>query len=68
MYRLYPEYTKHKMFYVSFYNMHEVENIRSLKTEKLGKLVCIKGTVTKTTEIRPELIIGNFICNICKTN
>lgn len=56
------------MFYVSFYNMHEVENIRSLKTEKLGKLVCIKGTVTKTTEIRPELIIGNFTCNICKTN
>lgn len=62
---LYPEYARQKVFYISFYNFHEVDLIRSLKTEKLGKLISFNGTITKTTEVRPELLIGNFLCEVC---
>ena len=45
-----PDFAKDKNFALSFFNLHEVEDIRQLKTEKLGKLIQIKGTITKTTE------------------
>ena len=62
---MYPDYARQKIFYVSFYNLHELDSIRSLKTDKLGKLIAIKGTLTKTTEVRPELLVGNFECKEC---
>lgn len=39
--------------------------LRDLKTAKIGKLLSIKGTVTRTTEVRPELILGSFRCMNC---
>lgn len=42
-------------------------DIRDLKTEIIGKLVSIKGTVTKTMEIKPELLYGKFKCKVCDT-
>lgn len=32
---------------------------------KTGKLMSISGTVTRSTEVRPELLYGSFICNKC---
>lgn len=40
-------------------------NLRDMKSIKLGKLTCMRGTVTKTTEVRPELIVGVFRCKYC---
>jgi DNA replication licensing factor MCM6 len=39
IYKHFPEYARNKLFYVSFYNLHEVEDIRHLKTDKLGRLI-----------------------------
>jgi DNA replicative helicase MCM subunit Mcm2 (Cdc46/Mcm family) len=33
--------------------------------DKVGKLVAIKGTVTRTSEVRPELLFGTFRCSDC---
>ncbi|KAF7352478.1 DNA helicase [Mycena venus] len=52
-------------FNVAFYNMPLVSGIRSLRTEKIGTLMSISGTVTRTSEVRPELLSGSFICEIC---
>jgi len=52
-------------FFLSFYNFPQVEHIRSLSTEKIGRLVSINGTVTRTTEVRPELLYGAFLCRKC---
>jgi len=30
-------------------------------------MMSIQGTVTRTTEVKPELLIGNFTCKICNT-
>ncbi|MDD1771805.1 MAG: ATP-binding protein, partial [Methanomassiliicoccales archaeon] len=39
--------------------------IRSLRSEHLGKLVSVEGLVRKATEVRPRLILGVFKCMRC---
>ena len=36
---------------LSFYNMHDSVKLRALKTERIGCLSCITGTVTRTSEV-----------------
>ncbi|KAI7850907.1 MCM2/3/5 family-domain-containing protein [Circinella umbellata] len=52
-------------FSVSFYGVPDFARVRQLKTEKIGQLITISGTVTRTTEVRPELVYGSFTCNEC---
>ena len=40
---------------------------RDLKVEKIGHLSCFCGTVTRTSEVRPELFLGTFKCDSCLT-
>eukprot|EP00466_Bigelowiella_natans_P010994 jgi/Bigna1/43616/e_gw1.81.1.1 len=56
-----------KSFHVSFHNFPEVEAIRGLKTIKIGQLTSISGTVTRTSQVRPELTVGAFTCLECFT-
>jgi DNA replicative helicase MCM subunit Mcm2 (Cdc46/Mcm family) len=49
-------------FFVAFYNMPRVEKIRAMATDKIGRLISISGTVTRSTEVRPELFYGAFLC------
>ena len=39
-----------KEFFTSFYNMRAVSKIRDLRTDKIGRLTSITGTVTRTSE------------------
>ncbi|GAA5924544.1 MCM DNA helicase complex subunit MCM6 [Sporobolomyces koalae] len=55
-----------RQFNLAFYNLPLVEGIRDMRTEKIGKLSAISGTVTRTSEVRPELTFGSFICLECK--
>ena len=41
-----PEYA------VSFYSMSRVERIRAMRTDKLGRLMSISGTVTRSSDVR----------------
>mmetsp|Transcript_18343 Transcript_18343/g.45021 ORF Transcript_18343/g.45021 Transcript_18343/m.45021 type:complete len:922 (-) Transcript_18343:85-2850(-) len=56
-----------KSFFVSFHNFPEVDPIRGLKTIKIGQLTSISGTVTRTSQVRPELTVGSFTCAECGT-
>ncbi|KPI42367.1 DNA replication licensing factor mcm6 [Cyphellophora attinorum] len=56
-----------KLFTVAFYNIPLVTRVRQLRTEQIGRLVSISGTVTRTSEVRPELAYGTFICEACNT-
>lgn len=40
-------------------------SVRGLKCNFLGKLIKLRGTVTRTSEVRPELKIGVFKCRTC---
>jgi DNA replication licensing factor MCM6 len=52
-------------FSIAFYHLPLVSGIRDLRTDKIGTLVAISGTVTRTSEVRPELLYGSFVCEIC---
>ena len=52
-------------FNVALHSLPLVSGIRDLKTKKIGKLMSISGTVTRTSEVRPELLYGSFICEVC---
>lgn len=62
---LFPDFGKTNHFYVGFLNMTEMHCIRDMKSSELGKLIAIKGTVTKSSEVRPELLFGQFLCEEC---
>jgi len=53
-------------FSLAFYNFSSQLRIRGLRADKIGQLISIKGTVTRTSEVRPELIMGTFQCQECK--
>lgn len=54
-----------KLFALAFYNLPLVSRIRKLRTDEVGRLSSISGTVTRTSEVRPELYLGTFICENC---
>lgn len=56
-----------KVFTLAFYNLPLITRVRQLRTQQIGKLVSVSGTVTRTSEVRPELALGTFICEACNT-
>lgn len=56
-----------KVFTLAFYNLPFISRVRQLRTDQIGKLLSISGTVTRTSEVRPELSVATFICEACNT-
>lgn len=54
-------------FWISFYNLEAVLRLRELNSSRIGQLLTVSGTVTRTSEIRPELLVGVFRCDDCYT-
>ena len=54
-----------RVFQISFFNMPTVQRIRDIKSNKIGSLMTISGTVTRTSEVRPELYRACFTCDMC---
>ncbi|KAI9765897.1 MAG: MCM DNA helicase complex subunit mcm6 [Geoglossum simile] len=56
-----------KLFTIAFYNLPLISRIRHLRTSSVGHLLSISGTVTRTSEVRPELSLASFVCENCRT-
>ncbi|TPX15032.1 uncharacterized protein E0L32_004862 [Thyridium curvatum] len=56
-----------KLFSIAFYNLPLVSRVRSLRAANIGQLLSISGTVTRTSEVRPELSLATFICQACRS-
>ncbi|TYH85820.1 hypothetical protein ES332_D02G295300v1 [Gossypium tomentosum] len=50
---------------VAFFNIPFTKRLRELTTAEIGKLVSVTGVVTRTSEVRPELLQGSFKCLEC---
>ncbi|CAI0546203.1 unnamed protein product [Linum tenue] len=50
---------------VAFFNIPFSKRLRELTTAEIGKLVSVTGVVTRTSEVRPELLQGTFKCLEC---
>ncbi|KAF9945140.1 MCM DNA helicase complex subunit mcm6, partial [Mortierella alpina] len=57
-----PTGSMSREFSVAFHNVPSYEGIRDLRMSRLGKLMSISGTVTRTSEVRPELVYGTPTC------
>ncbi|VDB89664.1 Bgt-4844 [Blumeria graminis f. sp. tritici] len=55
-----------KLFALAFYNLPLVSRVRHLRTANIGQLLSISGTVTRTSEVRPELSLATFTCEACR--
>lgn len=53
-------------YWLSVYNLPTVRKLRDLRSEQIGELSSISGTVTRTSEVRPELLLGTFECQECQ--
>jgi DNA replication licensing factor MCM6 len=62
-----PNQQTDKVFTLAFYNLPLVSRIRQLRTSSIGRLLSISGTVTRTSEVRPELSMATFVCEVCNT-
>ncbi|KAL3235288.1 DNA replication licensing factor MCM6 [Nakaseomyces bracarensis] len=60
-----PEQTE-RLFQISFFNLPTVHRIRDIRSDKIGSLLSISGTVTRTSEVRPELYKASFTCDMCR--
>ncbi|KAI3523866.1 hypothetical protein L1887_02331 [Cichorium endivia] len=52
---------------IAFYNLPIIKKLRELSTSEIGRLVSVTGVVTRTSEVRPELLQGTFKCLECGT-
>jgi DNA replication licensing factor MCM6 len=53
------------VYSVAFYNLPEIFPVRSLHTSSIGRLTAVTGTITRSSEVRPELLLGSFRCRDC---
>lgn len=52
-------------FFLAVHNLPMVHSVRDLRTESIGRLSALSGTVTRTSDVRPELLVGCFKCQHC---
>jgi len=51
--------------FVRFYKLNYEDNIRDLKNDLIGKLINIRGVITKRTIVSPQMKKVMLICNKC---
>ncbi|XP_049847943.1 uncharacterized protein LOC126305001 [Schistocerca gregaria] len=59
--------SRDKEFWVHFYNLSTVSKLRDLKSSTIGQLSSFCATITRTSDVRPELLFGSFVCLDCQT-
>nr|KAJ3422233.1 MCM DNA helicase complex subunit mcm6 [Polyrhizophydium stewartii] len=57
--------TRLKEFWIAWFNVPLRKKLRELRMNLQGQLLEISGTVTRTSEVRPELLFGTFVCGEC---
>lgn len=54
-------------FVIGFYNFPNTETVGELLCRKVGTLCAMRGTIIRTSEVRPEIVIGAFECHHCQS-
>lgn len=54
-----------RVLQISVFNLPSVQRIRDIRTNKIGSLISMIGTITRTSEVRPELYSACFTCDMC---
>jgi DNA replication licensing factor MCM7 len=56
-----------RRFEVSFKasNTAKAYSVREVKAEHIGKLMTVRGIVTRCTEVKPMMIVATYTCDRC---
>lgn len=46
-------------------NLTKAISIREVKAESIGKLVTVRGIVTRCTEVKPMMVVATYTCDSC---
>eukprot|EP00792_Barthelona_sp_PAP020_P005371 TRINITY_DN2621_c0_g1_i1.p1 TRINITY_DN2621_c0_g1~~TRINITY_DN2621_c0_g1_i1.p1 ORF type:complete len:846 (-),score=226.39 TRINITY_DN2621_c0_g1_i1:195-2732(-) len=60
----FPEKT---LFHMNLLNVSNEKSVRDLRTDDIGSLCSIRGVVTRTTQISPEILYATYKCEKCGT-
>lgn len=47
------------------YGDQKAESIRNIRAEQIGKLVVVRGIVTRCTEVKPIMSVATYTCDRC---
>ncbi|GIX90680.1 DNA replication licensing factor Mcm7 [Caerostris darwini] len=52
---------------ICFKNRSEKDqlSVRAVKAEHIGKLITVRGIVTRCTEVKPMLVVSTYTCDQC---
>lgn len=54
-----------KNLQVAFFNMNNIVSLRQLHMDQIGRLVSIGVTITRTSDVKPELQVAKYTCDVC---
>jgi DNA replication licensing factor MCM7 len=58
-----------KFFFSELYfkssNTQKNLSVRQVKANHIGKLISVKGVVTRATEVKPMISVATYTCDIC---
>lgn len=60
-----PELMKRFEVYFKPTSQTKASSIRDVKAEHIGKLVTVRGIVTRCTEVKPIMVVATYTCDRC---
>ncbi|KMQ88562.1 dna replication licensing factor mcm7-like protein [Lasius niger] len=60
-----PELMRRFEVYFKDFSDTKAYSVRDIKADKIGKLVTVRGIVTKTTEVKPMIVVATYTCDEC---
>lgn len=62
----YPEELMRRFeLYFKSSNTQKNLSVRQVKANHIGKLISVKGVVTRATEVKPMISVATYTCDIC---
>uniref|UniRef100_UPI00398F0D7C DNA replication licensing factor mcm7-B-like n=1 Tax=Pristiophorus japonicus TaxID=55135 RepID=UPI00398F0D7C len=60
-----PELLRRFEVYFKFPSTMKPKVIRDVKADSIGKLVTVRGIVTRVTEVKPMMVVATYTCDQC---
>ncbi|KAK6962409.1 DNA replication licensing factor mcm7 [Biomphalaria glabrata] len=60
-----PELIRRYEIFFKAPSAQKFASIREIKASSIGKLVSVKGIVTRTTEVKPMMVVATYTCDTC---
>ncbi|XP_066588557.1 DNA replication licensing factor Mcm7 [Prorops nasuta] len=60
-----PELMRRFEVYFKDFDEAKAHSVREMKADKIGKLITVRGIVTRCTEVKPMVVVATYTCDQC---